>query len=477
MRLNITRRAAKDCFCPKYLSLLSENARLQEENARLRQKLNRQERNAKEAPFGLSTPSSQQLVKPSLPELTDAEINRRKGGAPAGHAGHGWQPPEGPEPVIEDLPVPDACPCCGGPLVDFPGGNETIRDQIDCHPVSAFRRRVRVPARYCPHCRKPVRPRLRGVLPKTRLCNNVLARVATEHYLDGIPMGTVARRLGVPKATLLNEMHRLAALLKPAVEGLLDLLRNAAIKHADETPWRTDGDNGYAWVFVAGRVTVFVCEQTRAMSVPAAVLADCRGKLVTDRYAGYNCFAGERSYCFEHLKRDTLAIVEENPVDAECAAFAANLVPWLCAAMSLRVSYSGNNVIYLVQAAFIRCRIEEIVHAPARHPSVQGIQDIFRENANRLWHWTADPRVPAENNVAERAVRPLAIARKVSHGSQSVKGRQTRSVLMSVLHTLKACCNDPAARLAQALDGDAQQRCKNMFSRIFGGLPLYIPTQ
>jgi hypothetical protein len=31
------------------------------------------------------------------------------------------------------------------------------------------------------------------VLPKTRLTNYFLARVATEHYLDGVPMGTVLR--------------------------------------------------------------------------------------------------------------------------------------------------------------------------------------------------------------------------------------------------------------------------------------------
>jgi transposase len=473
----VSRRAAQDCCCPKYLGLLSENARLLDENARLKEKLKRQERSAKEAPFGLSTPSSKRLVKPSLPELTPEEINRRKGGAAVGHAGHGWKTPEGAEPEIENLPPLNVCPCCGGSLIDFPGEEETVRDLIDCHPLPAFRRRVRVPARYCTHCCKPVRPRVPGVLPKTRLCNNVLARVASEHYLDGVPMGTVARRLGVLKGTLLHEMHRLAALFNPAVDGLLDLLRDAAVKHADETPWRTDGNNGYAWVFVAGRVTIFVCEQTRAMSVPEAVLADCVGKLVTDRYAAYNCFAGDRSYCFEHLKRDTLSIVEENPHNTECAAFSAALVPWLCAAMSLRTICAGDHVTFLVRAVFIRKRIEEIVQASAHHPSVQHIQDIFRENEARLWHWTENPRVPAENNTAERAARPLAIARKVSHGSQSVKGRQTRSVLMSVLHTLKACCTDPAARLAQALDHEAQDSGSNMFSRLFGGLPLYIPTQ
>ncbi|MFB3902927.1 MAG: transposase [Acidobacteriota bacterium] len=45
-------------------------------------------------------------------------------------------------------------------------------------------------------------------------------------------------------------------------------------------------------------------------------------------------------------------------------------------------------------------------------------------------------RVPAHNNRAERELRPTVIARKVSFGSSSDAGAQTRSILMSVLHTL-----------------------------------------
>ena len=475
--MTVAQRASQDCLCPKYLGLLSENARLKDELARLKARLSRQERTAREEPFGLSTPSAQRLVKPSLPAMTEEEARRRRGGAPAGHAGHGWKAPEGPAPAAEELPAPDSCPCCGGGLTEFPGGGGEIRELVDCHPLPAFRRRVRLPALYCPRCRKPVRPRVPGVLPKTRLTNNVMARAAVEHYLDGTPMGTVSRRLGVGKGTLLNASHRLAQIVRPASEGLRGLLRDAAVKHADETPWRTDGDNGYAWVFVAGRVRLFACEDTRSMSVPDAVFAGCGGTLVTDRYAGYNRFAGVRNCCFEHLRRDTLEIARDNPKSAECAAFADALVPWLREAMSLRSACAGDRVAYLVRAALIRRRIEDIAQAPARHPSAQHIQDIFRENASRLWRWTEDPRVPAENNAAERAVRPLAVARKVSHGSQSAKGRETRSVLMSVLHTLDACCTDPAARLAQALDKYAQDPRTDMFAALFGGLPLYIPTQ
>ena len=81
----VSQRASQDCLCQKYLGLLAENARLRDELARLKARLSRQERTAREEPFGLSTPSAQRLVKPSLPALTEGESRRRRGGAPAGH--------------------------------------------------------------------------------------------------------------------------------------------------------------------------------------------------------------------------------------------------------------------------------------------------------------------------------------------------------------------------------------------------------
>ena len=108
---------------------------------------------------------------------------------------------------------------------------------------------------------------------------------------------------------------------------------------------------------------------------------------------------------------------------------------------------------------------------------MQKIQGIFHETPDCLWDWTEDPRMPSENNAAERGVRPLAIARKGSHGSQSVKGRETRSVLMSVLHTLDAGFRDPAGRLKAALDRYAQDPGISMSSEIFASLLLHTPTQ
>jgi transposase len=49
-----------------------------------------------------------------------------------------------------------------------------------------------------------------------------------------------------------------------------------------------------------------------------------------------------------------------------------------------------------------------------------------------LFVFVAVPGVPADNNLAERSVRPLVIARKISGGSRSPNGSQTRMALFSL---------------------------------------------
>jgi transposase len=47
--------------------------------------------------------------------------------------------------------------------------------------------------------------------------------------------------------------------------------RKAPVKHADETGWRTNGHNGYAWLFATSRLSLFLFRQTRAASGPPQV--------------------------------------------------------------------------------------------------------------------------------------------------------------------------------------------------------------
>jgi hypothetical protein len=92
------------------------------------------------------------------------------------------------------------------------------------------------------------------------------------------------------------------------------------------------------------------------------------------------------------------------------------------------------------------------VESPAQHLGIRRIQDIFQENASRLYHWADSRSVPADNNLAERDLRPTVIARKVSFGSQSDAGAHTRGILMTVLASLKKRGADVATHLKHVLD-------------------------
>jgi hypothetical protein len=55
-----------------------------------------------------------------------------------------------------------------------------------------------------------------------------------------------------------------------------------------------------------------------------------------------------------------------------------------------------------------------------------------------LFVFVARPEVPSDNNLAECSVRPLVIARKISGGSRSPNGSQTRMALFSCFSTWAA---------------------------------------
>jgi hypothetical protein len=432
--------------CPECLNKQREIDRLAEENQRLKQKLRTRERRATEGFFGSSTPSSQVPVKADTPAA-----EKKKPGARVGHAGcgRGAFSPEEADWVVEVAP-PQRCPACGSGLVER--GREG-RLVLESRPLKAERIFYRLPRMVCPRCRRAVRAQPPGVLPKSLYGNQMIAQAAAMHYLHGVPMGRICAQIGIEAGSLVEIFHRLARLLEGAVTGLVERYRQAKVKHADETGWRTAGRNGYAWLFATPTISLFRFRKTRSASVPREVLGEVPlpGVLVVDRYAGYNKAPCALQYCLAHLLRDLQDLEKEFGDDPEVRRFVGILAPLLSAAMGLRTLPLSDRT-FRRRARELETQIRAAVDAPARHLGLRGYQDLFRDHETRLYHWARDRTVPADNNLAERDLRPTVIARKVSFGSQSDNGAHTREVLMTVLHTLKKRTADPVRHLKSALD-------------------------
>ncbi len=107
------------------------------------------------------------------------------------------------------------------------------------------------------------------------------------------------------------------------------------------------------------------------------------------------------------------------------------------------------------------------MNKPSNHLAIQNIQDIFYEKADRLYLWAEDRNIPAENNLAERDLRPTVIARKVSFGSQSDNGAHTREVLTTIFHTLKKQTKDPVLIFKDALNQFAFNPKLDLYKLLF----------
>ena len=440
---------------------------LVEENARLKAKVRSQERSVKEGAFGSSTPSSKIPIKAS----TLSERQARCGGRKPGHPGQGREAlGEGQADRVERVVLAlERCPHCDVRLLSR---GLQRRSVIDLQPVRVEKVLLRLERKRCPKCGRRFQARARGVLPKSLYGNALLTHVAEGHYLHGIPLGVIERQTGLGHGSLAQALRPVGRRLEGVTDALVEEYRRSPVKHADETGWRTDGQNGYVWLFATEAISLFRFRQSRSASVAQEVLGTKRlpGVLVVDRYHGYNKAPCAIEYCYAHLKRDTEGILKDFPDEPEVAAFVEALVPALAEAMTLRTLRLPRKE-FLRRALRTKRRIIALAHRPARHPAIWKIQKIFRENASRLYHWARDPTLPAENNLAERDLRPLVIARKVSFGSQSAAGAHTRETLMSVLHTLKKRRLPVAATFQDALDRLAENPSANPVTLLFKPRP------
>ena len=438
-----------------------------EEIAALRRKLCLQKRKANEGIFGSSTPSSKKPFK----ETSLEENQKKRGGAKVGHLGHGRKKitsDDADEVCCHEAPVGNCCPECGGKeLVDVAPKERRV---VDSAPVKASEILHRLGGKLCLKCRKVFRAKAPGVLPKSLYGNQLVSNVALMNLVHGTPLGRLEEVLGIPYSAMVGIEHRLARLFAGIPPRLIEQYRQTAVKHADETGWRTDGANGYAWLFATDQLSIFEFRDTRSGSVPAAILGSEKlpGVLVVDRYKGYNRMPCKLQYCYAHLLRNLKDLRKEFPGSTEVDAFVETAAPLLAAAISLR-GQSISDSEYYSQASRIASQIRKIMNADAQHLAIRAFQTIFRDNNLRLYHWVEDRRVRADNNLAERDLRPTVIARKVSFGSQSEAGAKTRGVLMTVLVSLrKQHPDDYEQRFKAALDGLALDPSADPYHLLFG---------
>jgi transposase len=435
---------------------------LEDEVKRLRQKLRTRERKDEDGFFGSSTPSSKIPVKPNTKKREKKRI-----GARPGHKGNGRKSHEeqSADRIVEVAPELEFCPVCANALQKKGMQERSVLDTPSTKPQKIL---YRLPKRYCAHCRKTYTPGPPGVLPKSLYGNQLIANAIVMYYLNGLPMGRICTDSGISDGSLMTVFHRCAGLFEGVSSKLIQEYRVAPVKHADETSWRTNGRNGYAWLFATPEMSIFQFGKNRSSKVPQAVFGKEKlpGVLVVDRYAAYNKVPCDLQYCYAHLLREVQDLEKEFSDESEVATFVAVVAPLLSLAMGLRGQPIKDHE-FSIRAAQLRDDIKSAMGRPAKHAGIRRIQDIFTEHEPRMFHWADNRAIPADNNLAERDLRPSVIARKVSFGSVTDAGAGVRSTFTTIVTTLRKRGLDPARQVKVALDALAADPDQDPFPILF----------
>jgi hypothetical protein len=257
---------------------------------------------------------------------------------------------------------------------------------------------------------------------------------------------------------LVELTHAVRRQLQPQAEQLKAQVQNSNVAHGDETGWRENGQNGWAWTFVTGgpaAVRYFEYDRSRSHRVAQRILGpNFRGWLVSDFYAAYNLIPGRHQRCWVHLLRDLHTLKEAQAADPAVLQWATavrqlyvDACAWLAEHPAAQPAERLTQYTHLYTQA---CTLGAHYALAQEHPCHALAKRLLRHQ-DELFPFVLIPGLPADNNLAERSIRPLVIMRKISGGSRSAEGTKTRLTLASLLHTWAARRLNPFVECVMAL--------------------------
>jgi transposase len=426
--------------------------------------------------LGLTSRNSSKLPSSDPPSAPKREAKPPTGRSPGGQPGHPGHTRElVPEDQVQALiPVrPPACQHCGHA---FPAEARDAHPQR--HQVVELPRVVAEVTEYqlhtltCPHCGTQTPADLPPGVPAGLLGPRAVATIATctgQYHLSKRATATVLEDffgLTVSDATICTAEQAVSATLAAPAAEVAVAVREASVKHVDETSWRQQRDpdppptsddeeepaaapappeklpKAWLWIVVTAVATLFSIRRSRGGAVAKELLGDEPiGIVVSDRYSAYAWIGALiRQLCWAHLRRDFTNISER-------AGAASQLGHDLLAAthqlFTLWHRYRDGTLTwpdFQAQMAPVRETVGELLRAGAALPNATSTAATCAHLVKweeALWTFTRVEGVAPTNNAAERGIRPGVLFRHTSFGTQSSAGSRFVERVMTAVATCK----------------------------------------
>ena len=420
------------------------------------------------AQLGLHLPNVL-LVEPAAGPPAPAPSSPPKRPRPP-QKGHGPTPQRQlPQIAVDHLfETPPACAVCGGSMQEMTGQFEEA-EEITVVQASYF---IQINRRQKYRCRcnahvvtAPGPPKL---IPGGRYSVDFAVQSAVAKFCDHLPLERQVRQMArqgleIGSQTLWDQQAALAKHLEPTWKALCAQVLDEAVLHVDETSWRMMG-SGEKWTLfglTSPSLAAYHLADSKSAATARQILKGFRGTLVVDGFAVYPIVAELEkniriAHCWAHADRKFKEAKDPPELIAEIRSRIAELYK---IERSVDDPFPGDTA-----AQQLRRELRQELSKPIvddlrdRAYELGGLRRSTFGKALRylLKYWEGltlfldDPRIPLDNNAAERVLRGPVVGRKNFYGNRSRHGAKVAAILYTLLETAKLRGIDPHTYLRSA---------------------------
>jgi transposase len=305
-----------------------------------------------------------------------------------------------------------------------------------------------------------------SILPKCRADESLLAEIITKKFADHLPLYRIAEifkreGIGISRKLLSQWVIRCGMALTPLYNEMLKRVLSSKNIFIDETPVKLQEvgkcKQAYLWCVVGGCESnppyrIYQFKPDRCHDNVLDILKDYRGGLHSDKYAAYQKLAERKIItwypCWSHIRRKFF----------EAEAGDQTFKQWIL--MKIRHLFMLEKVAW-ARSIEDRLKIRQEKEVPIIDELIEKIKakladgKILPKSKLReaigyfcglipyLKNYTKDGSARLDNNVAERAIRPLAIGRKNWLFFGSLDGGEAGAILFSLVQTCRGLNINP----------------------------------
>lgn len=423
--------------------LEAENARLRAQVAELKAQIEKLKQALEEAQRAAKRQAAP-FRKADGPKPDPKKPGRKSGRRHGKHA-HRAKPPQIDEHY--DVPLPDACPHCGGRHVAESHTDTQYQTEIPRRPIH---RQFDIHIGRCQDCGGRVQGRHQlQTSDATGAASSQLGPDAHAAFVIlnkdlGLSHGKCARvfntLFGIPiaRSTSARSMMRTAQMAEPAYERLRLDIRGSPFVVPDETGWRVGGKSAWLHGFVTETETCYEIGDRSGQIAERLLGLDWSGVLIHDGWSVYDRFRGAfHQQCLAHLQRRCERILSTAVGAAVC--FPRAVLELIDQAFALRRAWRGHRLSgddLAGKGLGLAVALEQLASGNFTYDPNRRLAAHIRKHAMHWFWFLIDPTIDATNYRAEQAMRPAVVNRKVWGGNRTWIGAHAQGVLLSLSRTL-----------------------------------------